>query len=67
MSVINEVFTAAEAALLWGLSETTVKKSCQQGRLILGAEARKSPPKDRGVWLVTRAGMERLYGPRKDG
>jgi hypothetical protein len=55
---LNKVFTAPEAAELWGLDPSTVKKSCQQGRFTQ-QEARKSG----GVWLVTHEGMERVYGP----
>ena len=49
-----EVFTATEAAQLWGLDASTVKKACQQNR----TECKKSA----GTWLVTRSGMEKLYG-----
>lgn len=47
---------ATEAATLWGLEASTVKRACQQGRM----PARKSG----GTWLVTKAGMERVYGPQ---
>lgn len=47
--------TSPEAARLWGLHPDSLKKACQQGRI----SARKSS----GTWLVTRTGMERLYGP----
>lgn len=52
--------TAVEAAEQWGFEESTVKRACQQGRFHPW-EARKSGR----VWLVTTAGMERLYGPRR--
>ena len=57
-SPLDDVFTAAEAAALWGLDESTVKKACLQGRF-RHYEAKKSG----WPWLVTRQGMERLYGP----
>jgi excisionase family DNA binding protein len=53
---LNEVLTAAEAAALWGLDDSTVKKACQKGRI----EARKSGR----VWLITRTDMEKVYGPQ---
>lgn len=59
----TDVMTTSEAAELWGISNTTVKHLCTgiQGRpprLILDVECRKSG----GTWLVTKSGMERLYG-----
>ena len=63
VNVFDEVFSVAEAAERWGLSKQSVKQLCigAQGRpprLVVGEECKKSG----GVWLVTRAGMERLYG-----
>lgn len=55
------VFTAAEAAERWYLSVSTVRNACLAGRFLIN-EARKSGK----TWLVTRAAMERLYGPRPD-
>ncbi len=65
MPDLKDIYTAAEAAILWGLEESTVRRACWEKRLTPGIEARKSPPKDRGAWLVTREGMERLYGEQK--
>lgn len=60
---INDVMTTAEAAERWGVSIEAVKKSCQGQKgnppRFTEEECRKSGPR---VWLVTRAGMERLYG-----
>lgn len=56
--VLNEVLTATEAAALWGLSESTVKRACL--RKSKGIQARKSGK----VWLVARVEMERVYGPQ---
>ena len=53
--MINEVFTAREAALLWGYGANTVTKYCQLG-YFLEDEARQS----KGTWLVTYAGMKRI-------
>ena len=61
---INEVMTLEEAAELWGKSTDSLRQACieRQGRpprFKVGIEARRS----KRIWLVTRAGMERLYGP----
>lgn len=56
---IGAIITASEAAQLWGLDSSTVKKACQQGKFS-DHEARKSG----GTWLVTVEGMERVYGPK---
>lgn len=54
---VMEVLTATEAAAIWGLDESTVKKACQQGRFEAG-EYRKTGKE----WLVTIAGMRRVFG-----
>ncbi len=58
MNSIQEVMTATEAAELWVIEAATVKRACQQGKFTKD-EARKA----KGVWLITRAGMRRVYGP----
>lgn len=62
-NVLEYVFSVGEAAERWGLSKQSVKQLCigaqgRPARLVVGEECKKSG----GVWLVTRAGMERLYG-----
>lgn len=62
MRAIDEVMTTPEAAERWGLSVETVKKACQGQK---GNAPRFQPNefrKSASAWLVTRAGMERLYG-----
>lgn len=63
LKMINEVYTITEASKLWGIGQATVKHACtgQHGkppRFIVGVECRKSG----GIWLVMKAGMERLWG-----
>lgn len=58
--------TTAEAAERWRISAITVKQACsgQKGltpRFKEGEEFRKSGR----TWLVTKAGMERMYGKKK--
>ncbi len=57
---LENVMTASEAARLWGKDASTVKKACQADKFTPD-EVRKSG----GTWLVTVAGMERVYGSRK--
>lgn len=62
---INDVFTAKEAATRWGVAHATIKFACGGQKnsppRFTNAECRKAG----GTWLVTRAGMERLYGEEK--
>lgn len=59
---IKDVYSITEAAERWGVSRNAVKFSCtgQKGKppRFTEEECRYSG----GVWLVTRQGMERLYG-----
>lgn len=54
---LQNVMTFPEACKRWNLGESTLRKAALSGRF-LENEARKSGKS----WLVTRAGMERLYG-----
>lgn len=62
--MINDVMSVKEAAELWNLSPITVKHLCTgvQGRppRLTENECNKSG----GVCLITREGMERLYGKK---
>ena len=56
--------TLEEAAELWNKSTDSLRQACisRQGRpprFNIGVEAVQS----KRVWLVTRAGMERVFGP----
>lgn len=59
---LAEVLTVAEAAEQWGLSRITLQQACNgyDGRppRLLPGETRKAG----GTWLITRAGMERVFG-----
>ena len=54
---LKQVMTFPEACKRWGLGESTLRKAARSGRF-LEDELRKSEK----TWLVTRSGMERLYG-----
>lgn len=58
---ITDVMTTQEASGLYGRTAHTIKQACESGRLTPD-ECRKSGK----MWLVTKAGMERLYG-KADG
>lgn len=60
---LSDVMTAAEAAKLWNLGPATVRQSCTGYK---GAPPRftiEEARKSENTWLVTRKGMERLFGP----
>lgn len=61
----EDVMTSAEAAERWGISPVTVKQACSGQRntppRFTSDECRKS----KGTWLVTKKGMERVYGMAK--
>ena len=54
----DDVMTIAEASERFGRAASTLKQACLSGRLVKGEECRKSG----GVLLVTKQGLERLYG-----
>lgn len=57
---IEDVMTTQEAGELWGMPADTIKQVCL-GRIRGGftsEECRKSGK----MWLVTKQGMERIYG-----
>ena len=53
----EDVMTTQEASERYHRTAHTIKQACDSGRLT-NEECRKSG----GVWLITREGMERLYG-----
>lgn len=54
----DDIMTIAEASERFGRAASTLKQACLSGRLAEGEECRKSG----GVLLVTKQGLERLYG-----
>lgn len=61
---LHEVMTAAEAAEQWGKAPITVQQACngyaKAKPKFLPTEARKAGR----IWLVTRKGMELVFGPQ---
>ena len=66
VNVLNEVMTVAEAAERWGKASITVRQAC--------TGYKKAPPRFRedearqsgATWLITVAGMTRVFGPEPD-
>lgn len=65
-NVLNEVMTATEAAELWNLAPITVRQACagyvKAPAKFTSTEARKSGK----TWLISVAGMTRVFGNRKN-
>ena len=56
---LEDVFTVTEAAKKWGLDVSTLRRACEEyGIFKRNVECRKSG----STWLITRKGMERVYG-----
>ena len=63
---LDDVLTASEAASLYGMDESTLRRACagQKGYppRFRDGEFRKSGR----VWLITRDAMNRVYGTRTE-
>ena len=60
---LDGIMTTQEAAERWNVTAESLKQNCR-GRVkdgFLEGEFRKS----KKIWLVTRQGMERLYGKER--
>lgn len=62
---IDEVLTVSEAAEMWGLAVNTIKCSCTGQKGLPPRFTEDECRKSKGTWLVTKEGMQRLYGPAK--
>lgn len=61
---VDDVMTTLEAGERWGVTPNSLKQNCQ-GRVKNGFKENEFRKSGR-TWLVTRAGMERLYGKEKE-
>lgn len=63
MNPLNEVMTATEAANRWHMASITIRQACtgykKADARFTTDEARRSG----ATWLVTKAGMTRVFGP----
>ena len=66
MDALAEVMTAAEAAGMWGKDPYTVQQACSGYKKAPPRFAATEARKAGRIWLVTRAGMNRVFGPRPD-
>lgn len=61
---LDDVMTTEEAGMRWGKTADSIKQVCM-GRVKNGFHAHEFK-KSGKMWIVTRQGMERLYGPEKE-
>ena len=59
-SPFDGLLSFGDATALWGLSESTLRKAVAYRRLTDGLDVQKYGKQ----WLITRAAMEREYGPQ---
>lgn len=59
-NILNQVLTGPEAAAEWGLAESTVRNTAAVGKFE-PHEARRAGKN----WLITRDGMQRVFGKAK--
>lgn len=56
--------TASEAAVLWGKAPITVRQACKGYAKIPPRMKHTESRKAGKTWLVTKTGMERVFGPQ---
>lgn len=61
---LQEVMTASEAAVLWGKAPITVQQACKGYAKIPPGMKHTESRKAGKTWLVTKTGMERVFGPQ---
>ena len=66
MEPLKEVMTIKEASELWGKALDTLKSACR-GQKGYPPRFREDECRQSGsIWLITRSGMERLYGKQSE-
>ena len=63
--MLNDVMTVKEAAKRWGVAPVTVSQACTGQKGYPPRFTDEECNKSEGTWLVTYAGMVRLYGEPK--
>lgn len=58
MSKFEGLLSLADAASMWHLEESTIRKAISRGKLVEGVDAKKFGKQ----WIVTESSMEREYG-----
>lgn len=59
---LSDVLSCPRAAEQWGVNVETLKRYCRQGKF----STNEAVKLDKN-WLITRQGMERLFGERSIG
>jgi len=59
--MLNEIMSFMEAATIWGLNDSTLRKLVNTSKVVEGVDYKKSG----NVWLITRDCMVRIYGERE--
>lgn len=62
MSIFEQLLSFADAATLWHINDSTLRKAVAQGRLTIGEDVQKYGKQ----WIITIAAMERLYGKKPE-
>lgn len=62
----ENVITAAEAGARWGMAARTIQQACTGYKGGAPRFTKEEARKSGHIWLVTRHGMECLYGPDKN-
>ena len=62
---INDVMTIAEAAAKWKISIYTLTSSCRGQKGYPPRFTEEESRQSGKTWLITKSGMERLYGSEK--
>lgn len=62
MSVFSELLSFKDAARIWGIDDSTLRKAAANGRLVDGEDIKKYGKQ----WIVTRAAMTRVFGTLSD-
>lgn len=59
---LDFIMTASEAAARWGLAVITVRQACSGYKKAPPRFTEQEARKSAGTWLVTKEGMERVFG-----
>lgn len=59
--ISNNVYSVSDAAALWGLDTSTIRRAIKDGRLMQSKDCHKIG----NQWIITKEAMYRLYGTPK--
>ena len=62
MTNIHDIFTIKEASVIWNVPRPTLAQACTGQRGYPPKFTENECRKSEGTWLITRSGMERVYG-----